>query len=183
MKRRGLTMRRRGLTAKDIMQRRVVTADPEMTAQAAMELFLDRQITGAPVVDEIGTLVGVVSQSDLLRHQRQGAPAIPQAPSYYYETDGQALVSRWRAEAPKGATVQELMTPAAFMTDEHTPLDKIARFMLKHRVHRVIITRQGKLAGIVTSMDLLRALLDTRGPHRSRARRTGRAGARKSRTA
>jgi CBS domain-containing protein len=166
-------MRGRGLRAKDIMQRRVVTVDPEMSAQAVLQLFLDRQITGAPVIDEVGKIVGVVSQSDLLQYQRQGAPAGPHAPSYYYETDGEALVRRLQAEVPSGATVQELMTPAAFTTGETTPLETVARFMLKHRVHRIIITRQGKLAGIVTSMDLLRALTGTRRPRGVRAARPG----------
>ena len=59
------------------------------------------------------------------------------------------------------------------MTEENTPVGEIARFMLRRRVHRIVATRKSKLAGIVTSMDLLRALLGMRVP-----RHAGKRGAR-----
>ena len=62
-------------------------------------------------------------------------------------------------------TAKDIMTPAAFMTEEDTPVGEIARFMLKRRVHRIIVTRKGTLAGMITPMDLLRALLGKRVPH------------------
>lgn len=158
------------LTAKDIMQRYVLTVDPQMTVQEVMQLFLDRQITGAPVVNEDDRLVGVISQTDLLRHQRKAAPAA-QAPAYYHESDGEVLVSHLRIEAPTSTRVQEIMTPATFMTEEDTPVREMARFMLRRHVHRIIVTRDGKLAGIVTSMDLLRALLGPRRRVRSSRRK------------
>ena len=154
---------RQALTAKDVMQRNVVSVDPMMTVPEVVQCFLDRQITGAPVVDEEDKLVGVISQTDLLRHQRRGAPAGAQKPSYYQQANGEVLVSHLKIDASATARVRDLMTPVTFMTEEETPLREVPRFMLERHVHRIIVTRQGKLAGIITSMDLLRALLDGGG--------------------
>jgi CBS domain-containing protein len=162
---------RHGVTAKDIMKRNVLTVDPQMTVQEVMQFFLERQITGAPVVDEEEKLVGVISQTDLLRYQRRAPAVNPQVPSYYHESNGEVLVSHMQMEASKTTRVRDIMTPAAFMTEGDTPVSEIARFMLKRRVHRIIVTRQGKLAGIITSMDLLRALLGPRVPPHAGKRR------------
>lgn len=151
----------KALTAKDVMHKRVVTIAPETSLREAMQMFLEENITGAPVVDDDEKLLGVVSQTDLVRYQRRAGPeAAP--PGYFRESDGELLVGRLQTELPRTAQVQDIMTPAAFTTDESTPIREIARFMLRRRVHRVIVTRQGKLAGIVTSMDLLRALVGKR---------------------
>ena len=156
---------RRELTAKDIMRKHVVTVDPQMTVQDVVQLFSDRQITGAPVVEEGEKLIGVISQTDLLRYQRR-APAEHPVPNYYHESDGEVLVRHMQMDAPGTVQVQHLMTPAAFLTETDTPVGEVARFMLKRRVHRIIVTRNGRLAGIITSMDLLRVLLRNRPPRR-----------------
>jgi CBS domain-containing protein len=159
-------------TAKDIMRTKVLSVDPDMTVQDVMQFFLDCQITGAPVVDDTGRVVGVVSQSDLLRHQQRVGPAPMQAPAYYRESNGEVLLTHMRVETPLSARVQDIMTPAAFMTEQDTPVGDIARFMLRRRVHRIIVTRKGRLAGIITSMDLLRALVrQQRSARSSRPRR------------
>lgn len=147
----------RTLMAKHIMHTRMVTIDPEMTVQDVMQVFLDRQITGAPVIDDEGRVIGVVSHTDLIRYQRRSAPTSPS--SYFTGSDGASLVGPLQLERRGATQVQDIMTPAAFMAEEDTPVEAVARFMLRRRVHRVIITRRGKLAGIITSMDLLRALL------------------------
>lgn len=149
----------RELTAKDVMHRRVVTVDPEMTLREAAQVFLDRCVTGAPVVDADGKLVGVVSQTDLIRYGQRAQPAPSETPGYYHESDGEVLVSHMRAEPPATVQVQEIMTPAAFLTEADTPIREVARFMLRRHVHRIIVTRHGRLAGIISSMDLLRALV------------------------
>lgn len=153
-----MSARRRTGTVKDILHRQVTTMEPDMAVQELVRFFLDQRITGAPVVDEEGKVIGVVSRTDLLRYQRHAPPAAQKAPGYYYDTDGEALVRHLQLDVPASAVVRDIMTPAAFMADENTPIADIARFMLRRHVHRVLITRKGKLAGIVTSMDLLRAL-------------------------
>lgn len=118
------------MLARDIMHRKVKTLTPETSIREAAKLFSDRRITGAPVVSREGHLVGVVSQTDLVR--REGARA----------------------------RVEQIMTPWAVSFEEETPVLELARQMLRKRIHRVVITRDGKLSGIVTTMDLLKALME-----------------------
>jgi len=165
-------MAARTLCAKNVMRRRVISVSPELTLREVAKRFIDRRITGAPVVSKDGRLLGVISQTDLVRHQRDGSPRQAGTPGHYALAD-EDLVLRpgFHVELPDDTRVREVMTPATATTAETTPIDAIARFMLKRRIHRVIVTRGEKLAGIVTSMDLLRALLRQVGPRRTVARR------------
>ncbi len=85
---------------------------------------------------------------------------------------GEVLVRHMQLDLPVSTRVQEIMTPVAFLTEEDAPIREVARFMLRRHVHRIIITHNGKLAGIITSMDLLRALLNQRTPSHPTRRRT-----------
>ena len=67
----------------------------------------------------------------------------------------------FRVETPDLARVRDVMTPAVFLTTEETPVTEIGRCMLRKRVHRIIVTRDGTVCGIVTAMDILRALLQS----------------------
>ena len=116
--------------AQDIMRKRVLTLTTRMTLSEAAGIFAEHKITGAPVLCEGGKLLGVLSQSDLVRKQRRPFPRVEQA-----------------------------MTPWVISCDAETPVPELARRMLAGRIHRMIITRGGKLCGIVTSMDIMRAYL------------------------
>src|SRR5579883_2536233 len=150
------------LLARDVMNRRVVTLAPEMTVRQAADLLVLHRITGAPVVAPGGRLLGVVSQTDLVRRSR--VPERERLPAFYQE-EGRVVVAP-AVEAADDVPVAQVMTPAVLEADEETPLADLARFMLRRRVHRVIIARDGRLRGIVTSMDMLRALAR---PARTRA--------------
>ena len=80
-------------------------------------------------------------------------------------------------EVMDGTRVEEVMTPGAISFDEETTVAELARAMTERHIHRVLITRQGRLAGIVTTMDMLRALLPSpkhRKPAARPARKHGR---------
>lgn len=159
----------RGLTARDIMHRQLVTLDPELTIPEVRRIFLDRQVTGAPVVDEEGRILGVVSQTDLIRYQQRARPEGVEPAGFYQQTNGAVLLGPHDGDdLPRTARVEDIMTPAAFMTRPDAPVPAVARFMLRRHVHRLIVADQGRLLGIVTSMDLLRALL--RRPRRTARR-------------
>lgn len=144
------------MIAKDIMHKRVVTVSPRMTLREAVQVFTDKDITGAPVVSEAGEVVGVVSQTDIVRNDRTSAPAeVP-----YYHSEPEDMRSRgFHVEMPDYTRVEQVMTPWAISFEEDTPVKVLARQMLKKHIHRVVITREGRLSGIVTSMDMVRALL------------------------
>lgn len=115
--------------ARDIMRKQVLTVRPETTLSELTCLLSARGVSGAPVVGPEGDLIGVVSQTDLVRQDNAGA------------------------------TVASVMTPWTVSFEEDTEIRELARQMLAKRIHRVVVTREGRLCGIITSMDMLRAFL------------------------
>jgi len=148
------------LLAGDIMQRDVVTLGETWDVREALALLTERRISGAPVIDGDGDLVGVLSLTDLARlHDASPAKARRDESDFYRTTSpADAPPEPPAADRLSGITVRDAMTPIVIDADARTPIEKLAGIMIDLRVHRVIITREGKLAGIVTSMDLLRVL-------------------------
>jgi CBS domain-containing protein len=143
--------------AKDIMKRKVIVVQPAMTVREVAQLFADKRISGAPVVDDNGRVIGVISQTDLVRKERESSTQ--EVPIYHREAEEYGLLGPIHAEDPDYTRVEQVMTPWAISADENTPVEELARLMLDKRIHRVVITRGGELCGLVTSMDMLRALL------------------------
>lgn len=155
------------MQARDIMRKRVVTVTPDMTLREVAKLFSDRRISGAPVVEPGGGLVGVVSQTDLVQQERDSSAV---APAYQRQTEETARSRGLHIEDPDYTRVEQVMTPWVVSFEQDTPVPEIARQMLAKRIHRVMITRDGKLCGIVTSMDMLRALAKIGEPDKGRKR-------------
>lgn len=158
------------MKARDIMHRRVITVKPFMTLREVATVFTEHRITGAPVVDVNGKLVGVVSQTDLVRHERESPRGVAEITGYYRGPDVGDMPQGFQLEAPDFTRVSQVMTPAIHSADEKTGVKELARMMLRHHIHRVVITRGGRLSGIVSSLDLLKAITVTRKPARAGAR-------------
>lgn len=144
------------MLAKDIMRRKLVTVGGWLTLPELAKVLEEHAITGAPVVDESGQVLGVVSQTDLVRSRAESSPGIP---LYHRELDEPITSLGVHFEMVDQSRVDEIMTPGAISFDEETPVTALAAAMLERRIHRVLITSAGRLAGIVTTMDLLRALV------------------------
>lgn len=144
------------MLAKDIMRRKVVSVESWLTLPEVSKIFLEQGISGAPVVDEVGAILGVVSQTDLVRTRREAASGVP---AYHRDFEDAARSAGLHVEELDDTRVEQIMTPGAISLDESTPLEKVAKVMIDSHIHRVIITRGEKLAGIVTTMDMMRALI------------------------
>ncbi|MFI5360682.1 MAG: CBS domain-containing protein [Elusimicrobiota bacterium] len=144
------------MLAKDIMRKKVITVASWLTLPELSKVFEEHAITGAPVVDEGGLVLGVVSQTDLVRSRREASDGVP---LYHRELDEPLSSLGLHFEEAPQTRVEQIMTPGAISFDLETPVEKLATAMLERHIHRVLITRGGQLAGIVTSMDLLRALV------------------------
>ena len=140
------------LSAKDVMTRKILRLSPETRVKEAVEMLLSRGITGAPVADGRGRPVGVLSQTDLVR--RGSLPESQRVPAFYREGD-QIRVTPV-LESVDDLPVAEVMTTSVYSAEEETPVSELARLMLRLRIHRVMITKGGRLTGIVSSMDLLK---------------------------
>ena len=121
----------RNLTAKDVMTESVVTIRDDSTLEEAAALLTANEISGAPVLDAAGSLLGVVSLTDVARQVGDaGGSAEP-------------------------LTVRQIMTPVADTVPEDASVPLMARIMVVNHYHRLVVTRQQKPVGIVSSMDLL----------------------------
>jgi len=149
------------------MTAEVVTATPPMTLKQVDQTLLKNGITGMPVVDG-GNLVGVVSQADIVRaiydeqRQAQRIQNIYQSP-YPIPISAIEKISgdtRRILEHIVTTTVEEVMSPVPVSVEIDTPVDVVTRLMVTERIHRVLVTDRERLAGIVSSLDLVNSMVE-----------------------
>lgn len=143
------------MQAKDIMTRNVVTIDENATVLQAVRLMLQHKISGLPVVDGTGKLVGVVTEGDFLRRAETATERRRPRWVEFFLGPGRLAEDYVRTHASK---VGELMTPEPVTVSEDTSLEAIVELMEKRRIKRVPVVRDGKLVGIVSRANLLHAL-------------------------
>jgi predicted transcriptional regulator len=157
-------MTMRSLTAKDIMNQHVVSVPADWTLEELAQFLIDKAISGAPVKDENGKLIGVVSLTDIVRHDSLAEMDLrADTPSDYYLHGWESHLapedlSSFHVEEKAQLTVRDLMTPIIFKVDENTPIYDVADVMLGGRIHRLLVTRGEQIVGIVTTMDMLKAI-------------------------
>ena len=141
--------------AKDVMTTAVLTALPGTDVREIAGMLLERRISAVPIVDERGTLRGIVSEGDLMnrsesdtRHRRSWWLKLVTAP------DQQAR-EYLRAH---GTRAEDVMTTDVITVTEDTPVAKIAALLERHRIKRVPVVRDGKVIGIVSRANLLQGL-------------------------
>jgi CBS domain-containing protein len=143
------------MKAIDVMVRDVVTVKPDDDIINAIQLLAKHDISALPVVEDIDTVVGVISEADLVRREEIGTEK-PRRWWLEAITPGTILTeefakSHWRR-------VSEVMSTNIVSASEETPLGEIATLLEKHRIKRVPILRDGKLVGIVSRSNLIQAL-------------------------
>jgi CBS domain-containing protein len=124
----------------DVMQRSVKTIGGEATIAEAILTLADEHISGLPVVDDGGRLIGVVSSTDVL---------VAEA-----EKDDAAA----RQRLIEGTAVREIMTPHPYTIEAHRDLHEAAQQMLYADVHRLFVTEGDRLIGVISTTDIVRAV-------------------------
>ena len=149
--------------AEDIMTKNVTCANPDMKINELDKLFIDQRITGAPVVDENGNLVGVVSKSDIVNYDhKKGMHA--SSMNDYYESTGLASQQMTddfiETETPSlvDATVKDLMITDVLTGNPDDTIQHLAKTMYEKRIHRMVIAKGKKVAGIVSTLDILKVV-------------------------
>ena len=144
-------------TAGDLMTRDVATVRPDASLLDAVKLMAQRRVSGMPVMDSSGTIVGMLSGSDLLRWHEGHTDR--QAHWLEMLAEGQHLAPEFlRGIQEQNRKVNTVMTRGAVTVTEDTPARAIAQLMHAKQIRRVPVVRDGKLVGIVTRTDLVRAL-------------------------
>jgi CBS domain-containing protein len=152
------------LTAKDIMTTEIVTIPEDMLVSRLATLLTKKMISGVPVVDKEGNLIGVVSLSDIVQSSVQINAKDSKSPKtdfYSYAWGNEWNEDEWDGfhyENEDGMQVQDIMTPVVISVTEETSIVQMAETMLAGRVHRLIVTKNKKVVGIVTTMDMLKII-------------------------
>ena len=141
--------------ARDIMASRVVSIAPEATVLEAIELMLKNRISGVPVIDRTGALVGIVTEGDFLRRAETGTER--KRPRWLEFLLGPNSLAKDYVRS-HGRKVDEVMTKELVTVGEEAPLDEVVRIMERKRVKRLPVMRGRELVGIVSRASLLHAL-------------------------
>ncbi len=142
----------------ELMHTHVVTVQPEDTLRDAVDKMDLYQVSGLPVVDEEGRLVGVITEHDIIRE------LLPQRGESQTEESYRAewLDLRTRAARVRGMLVKQAMTSNVIAVDENTDVLEAAAIMLQKKVKRLPVTAEGKLVGIISRIDICQAVLEDR---------------------
>jgi CBS domain-containing protein len=148
------------LKARDVMTSDPVCVPASTGIRGLARVFEEHEISGVPVIDAQGRVIGVVSKTDLIRRCAEGTDEIP--PAYLFEVLSEQGVDEDEVSEvmPEPLVcVEDFMTPDPLMVGLDHSATGVARLMHERGVHRVIVTDAERFPlGIITSMDLLAAL-------------------------
>ena len=143
------------MNASDVMSSYVVTTTSGACVQDVAKIMIENRISAVPVVDEQGVLIGIISEGDLMRRAEAGTER--RRPWWLRMLVGsEALAFEYVKEHSR--KISDLMTRDVVAAAPGTPLHEIAALLEKHAIKRVPIVEKGKLIGIVSCANLLRAL-------------------------
>jgi CBS domain-containing protein len=149
-------------TAGDLMTRDVAIVRPDTSLLDAVKLMSQRRVSGMPVVDSSGTIVGLLSDDDLLRWHAGFTDR--QAHWLDMLAEGQDLAPEFLSGIQEqNRKVSTVMTPGVVTVTEDIPAREIAKLMYAKHIRRVPVVCDGKLVGIVARSDLVRALAQRLG--------------------
>jgi CBS domain-containing protein len=152
------------LRARDVMVRGVRSVAPDTPISELAEIFNDEGMSGLPVIDRKSRLVGIVTKTDIARALAEaGVDSMSRAIQPMIgidEEDDVDVVSNLNGKADLTLTARALMSTGVVTAGEDETAAELAARMLEHGIHRVIIVKGVDVVGIVSSFDLLRAIVD-----------------------
>ena len=143
------------MKVKEIMTRDVVGINPDVDAQEALALLFSKKISGLPVIDAQGKLMGMFTEKDILSYILPSY--IEKVGRFVYEEDPKSAAKKF-SELNK-VKVSQLMRKLVVTTTEDATLCEVARVMLTQKARRIpVLDKAGRMSGIVARCDILRAL-------------------------
>ena len=143
------------MRAHQIMTRPVITVTPETTIAEAAEIMLQRHVSGLPVLDAAGKLLGIVSEGDFIRRSEIGTQRKRSRWLKFILGPGKSAADFVHEH---GRKVAEIMTPEPLTISEDTPLEEIVALMEKNNVKRLPVVRGDQVVGIVSRANLVQAV-------------------------
>lgn len=154
--------------AKDIMIKNVIVFEENAPIPKVIDTLTEKKITGAPVVDSYGKLSGVVSLTDILhRNFAKTEPDEKEQGVFYSHAWNDQEVDSGEFKSVKedgnkleNLTVKDIMSHITLTVDQETSVIEMAETMMSYRIHRLVVTSDDKVVGIVTTMDMLKCIRD-----------------------
>jgi CBS domain-containing protein len=143
------------MNASDVMTCNIVSVGRSTPIAEAIRLMLDNQVSGLPVLDNAGEVVGVVTEGDFLRRSETGTER--HRPRWLEILMGPGRIAGEYVRT-HGRKVEEVMTRDVIGVTRATPLNEVVELMERHRIKRVLVLDGDLLVGILTRADLLRAI-------------------------
>ncbi|WP_136806342.1 CBS domain-containing protein [Desulfosediminicola flagellatus] len=146
-------------TAADIMTRKVISVTIETTVKELAKILTTNSISGAPVVDNEGNLLGVVTESDLIdQNKKIHIPTVVSIlDSFIYLESPDKLEAEMRKIA--GSTVADIFTENVTTVTETTPIDELATIMSEQNIHTLPVVQDGEIRGIIGKKDIIKTLV------------------------
>ena len=153
----------RPITAADVMNPRVLAASADWTLPELADFLVEHEISGAPVVDAAGRLVGVVSVTGIAAAMAAESGGMGKGSDFFRSAWPEGPSRETLVDlAARGVrlTVREIMTPQVYTVVEDTPVSELAETLIEEHVHRLLVTREERVVGIVSTGDLLGLLIE-----------------------
>ena len=149
------------MLAKDVMQRQVITAMIDTPVKEIAALMLQHNISGIPVVNDFNTVLGVVSEFDLMRKEiRPNEPNIWKICLWGITNDSKIQDYKDSLRKCMANTAGDIMTSPAITAEETDDLETVGNLMFEKKIKRVFVTRNGKLVGVISRSAFTKLLLD-----------------------
>lgn len=155
------------MQARDVMTRNVAVVHPDTPVKEIARRMMARRVSGLPVVEPDGTLVGIVSEGDLVRRAELGAES-PLA--HWLELLVAPAETAVRHLEGRDHVARDVMSSPVWTVDENASLSEIAELLERRRIKRVPVLRRGELVGLVSRADLLHGLATQQVRRRVRLR-------------
>jgi CBS domain-containing protein len=151
------------LSAEDLMTSAPISLGRCASIREAAAFLMDKGISAAPVIDDAGRPIGVISRSDIVRHAREVVTHVPAAREYFEEPELAAaerfVCEGFQVEVTDNSPVCEIMTPVVFSVAPSTSASNVIEEMLARKVHRLfVVDDAGVLVGVISALDVLRKL-------------------------
>jgi CBS domain-containing protein len=155
-------LRLHAVLAEDVMTPNPVSISEDLTVHEAVVFLTERRISAAPVISEAGRPVGVVSEADILRHDREHTEHLYWLPQKQVDREltlatGEHLSGKsFEVEVPDATRVRDIMNPLIYAVRRTAPIQEVVNQLVKRRIHRLfVVDEDNSLIGVITTLDIL----------------------------
>lgn len=148
--------------AHEIMTPSVKAVPQSWTMERLARFLTDNEITGSPVVDESGEIVGIATLKDITEFRWNASrPENSRQLTPEEEQEARRIrMAMFEGMEKVPVEVRDIMTPMVFSVDEQTPVQELADIMMREHLHRIFVTKGKKITGIITTYDMLKLVSD-----------------------